>query len=217
MQIVTLEETEFDNFAINHPLCNYYQSSYYGKFMTKHGYNAYYLGLSDDFNNIKAATLIIVKNESSTRIKTAYAPRGFLIDWDDKQLVREFTEKIKDYLEKRNFAYLKVDPKIILKEYNFDGSKEDSYYNDTFSKDMEELGYVELTDSNYKPAKPKWDTLINLDSDINHLYKTFSRQAREKIIKANNVGNKVYKGNIDDMSLFYELLDNNRPFVFGRL
>ena len=44
MQIVLLDEFRFDSFAMNHPNYNFYQSSNYGRFMTKHGYNAYYLG-----------------------------------------------------------------------------------------------------------------------------------------------------------------------------
>ena len=97
MQIILLDELKFDAFAINHLNYNFYQSSNYGKFMSKHGYNSYYLGLSDDIGNIKAATLIIVKNDKSEKRKMGYAPRGFLIDWSDSELVREFTTKIKKF------------------------------------------------------------------------------------------------------------------------
>ena len=63
MQIVLLDEARFDSFALNHPNQNYYQSSQYGRFVSKHGYNSYYLGMIDNTNEIKAATLIIVKND----------------------------------------------------------------------------------------------------------------------------------------------------------
>ena len=98
MQIVLLDEFRFDSFAMNHPNYNFYQSSNYGRFMTKHGYNAYYLGLVDDMGNIKAATLMIVKNEKNNKRKMGYAPRGFLIDWNNDALVSEFTNAIKDYI-----------------------------------------------------------------------------------------------------------------------
>ena len=65
MQIILLDEVRFDQFAINHPNHNYYQSSNYGRLMSKHGHNAYYLGLVDNIGEIKAATLIIVKNEGT--------------------------------------------------------------------------------------------------------------------------------------------------------
>lgn len=79
MQIILLDEARFDQFAISHPNHNYYQTSNYGRLMAKHGHNAYYLGLAADDGEIKAATLIIVKNDSKEK-ENGYAPRGFLID-----------------------------------------------------------------------------------------------------------------------------------------
>ena len=79
MQIILLDEARFDQFAISHPNHNYYQTSNYGRLMTKHGHNAYYLGLAAEDGEIKAATLIIVKNDKKKKRKMGYAPRGFLI------------------------------------------------------------------------------------------------------------------------------------------
>ena len=62
MQIVLLDENRFDEFALSNPNYNFYQTSNYGKFMSKHGYNSYYLGLVDNMGNVKAATLIIVNS-----------------------------------------------------------------------------------------------------------------------------------------------------------
>ena len=123
MQIILLDEARFDNFAINHPNHNYYQTSNYGRLMTKHGHNSYYLGLVDDIGNIKAATLMIVKNDSKEKRKMGYAPRGFLIDWNDDELVKNFTDGLKEFLSKRNFTYLKLDPLVVYKEHNTNGEE----------------------------------------------------------------------------------------------
>ena len=72
MQIILLDEARFDQFAVSHPNHNYYQTSNYGRLMTKHGHNAYYLGLAADDGEIKAATLIIVKNDSKEKRKMGY-------------------------------------------------------------------------------------------------------------------------------------------------
>ena len=101
MQIVLLDEARFDNFAINHPNYNFYQTSNYGKFMNKNGHNSYYLGFVDETGDIKAATLVIVKNDKGSKRKMGYAPRGFLIDWNDDNLVKAFTNAIKDFLSKQ--------------------------------------------------------------------------------------------------------------------
>lgn len=211
MQIILLDELKFDAFAINHPNYNFYQSSNYGKFMSKHGYNSYYLGLSDDAGNIKAATLIIVKNDKSEKRKMGYAPRGFLIDWSDSELVREFTTKIKEFLAKRSFTYLKVDPMIVYKEYNSDGSLKYSN-SDDFVKKMQSLGYTHMGYNNgMEASKPRWNSIIKLDPNIISLYNSLSKEARNKIKKAANNGFKVYKGSNTDISLFYNVLNRKNP------
>lgn len=211
MQIILLDELKFDAFAINHPNYNFYQSSNYGKFMSKHGYNSYYLGLSDDVGNIKAATLIIVKNDKSEKRKMGYAPRGFLIDWTDSELVREFTTKIKEFLAKRSFTYLKVDPMIVHKEYNSDGSLKYSN-SDDFVKKMQSLGYTHMGYNNgMEASKPRWNSIIKLDPNIITLYNSLSKEARNKIKKAAGNGFKVYKGSNTDISLFYNVLNRKNP------
>ena len=211
MQIILLDELKFDAFAINHPNYNFYQSSNYGKFMSKHGYNSYYLGLSDDIGNIKAATLIIVKNDKSEKRKMGYAPRGFLIDWTDSELVSEFTTKIKEFLAKRSFTYLKVDPMIVYKEYNSDGSLKYSN-SDDFVKKMQSLGYTHMGYNNgMEASKPRWNSIRKLEPNIISLYNSLSKEARNKIKKAAGNGFKVYKGSNTDISLFYNVLNRKNP------
>ena len=58
--------------------------------------------ISDYYNDNKkiiAASLILI--EKLNMFKYAYAPKGFLIDYNDEQIVEEFTKHIKDYLNKK--------------------------------------------------------------------------------------------------------------------
>ena len=213
MQIVLLDEQRFDEFAINHPYSNFYQSSKYGKLMTKHGYNSYYIGLVDDSNQIKAATLIIVKNERFNKRKMGYAPRGFLIDWDDDELVKEFTTKIKDFLSKRNFTYLKVDPKVIYKKHNTDGSDRTDYeQNNEFVKKIQKLGYVHMGYNNgLETNKPRWDSITKLSNNSIALFNSISKEARNKINQASNSGTKIYRGSSSDINLLFETINKENP------
>lgn len=213
MQIVLLDEARFDNFAINHPDYNFYQSSNYGRFMSKNGHNSYYLGLSDESGNIKAATLIIVKNDNNDKRKMAYAPRGFLIDWNNDQLVSEFTNLIKDFLAKRGFTYLKIDPMIIYKEHNLDGSEiNNGTNNENFIKKLQSLGYIHMGYNNgLETSKPRWNSMTYLSKDIIQLYNSISKEAREKIMESYNLGNKIYKGSMNDISLLYNLINQINP------
>lgn len=213
MQIVLLDEVRFDSFAISHPNHNFYQTSNYGKFMTKHGYNSYYLGLVDDSGNIKAATLMIVKNEKNNKRKMGYAPRGFLIDWNDDNLVNEFTSKLKEFLSKRSFTYLKVDPLVIYKEHNMDGSEKiDGKNNSSFIQKLQSLGYIHMGYNNgMETNKPRWNALTVLDNNIISLYNSISKEARKKISESAKMGNKVYKGNANDINLLFSIINRTTP------
>lgn len=213
MQIVLLDEVRFDSFAISHPNHNFYQTSNYGKFMTKHGYNSYYLGLVDDSGNIKAATLMIVKNEKNNKRKMGYAPRGFLIDWNDDNLVNEFTSKLKEFLSKRSFTYLKVDPLVIYKEHKMDGSEKiDGKNNSSFIQKLQSLGYIHMGYNNgMETNKPRWNALTVLDNNIISLYNSISKEARKKISESAKMGNKVYKGNANDINLLFSVINRTTP------
>ena len=213
MQIVLLDEFRFDSFAMNHPNYNFYQSSNYGRFMTKHGYNAYYLGLVDDMGNIKAATLMIVKNEKNNKRKMGYAPRGFLIDWNNDALVSEFTNALKDFLSKRSFTYLKVDPQVVYNEHNIDGSEKiDGYNNGSFVQKLQSLGYIHMGyNKGMEASKPRWNAITVLDNNIINLYNSISKEAREKIMESSKLGNKVYKGGMNDISLLYSVINKQNP------
>ena len=213
MQITMLDELRFDSFALTHPNYNFYQSSNYGKFMTKHGYNAYYLGLVDDTENIKAATLMIVKNEEGNKRKMGYCPRGFLIDWEDEELVKTFTNTIKDFLSKRGFTYLKVDPMVVYKEHYADGSENTGgQSNPGFVQNMQSLGYIHMGYNNgMEASKPRWNACTILNSDITSLYNSISKNARDKIMGSFKMGNKVYKGTNNDISLLFSVINKPNP------
>ena len=213
MQITMLDELRFNSFAMSHPNYNFYQSSNYGNFMTKHGYNAYYLGLTDDVGGIKAATLMIVKNEEANKRKMGYCPRGFLIDWNDDNLVSQFTESLKTFLASRGFTYLKVDPMVVYKEHFMDGSENTSGQSNLgFVEKMQSLGYIHMGYNNgMEASKPRWNAYTILNSNTVTLYNSISKNARDKIMESFKMGNKVYKGTNNDISLLYSIINKPNP------
>ena len=63
-----------------------------------YGYKKLYVGLVDDNNNLIAASLLLLNKIKN--YKYAYAPRGFLIDYNDMELFKTFTIMLKNYLNK---------------------------------------------------------------------------------------------------------------------
>ena len=121
MKVVKLSAAQFDKFASTHRYRNYYQSSMYANVMVKFGYHAQFLGIVDDHNKLLGATLIIYKDVFLGN-KIAYAPRGFLFDYEDVNTIKELVDKLKKVLGKQGFMALRIDPSIPLSIRDADGS-----------------------------------------------------------------------------------------------
>ena len=98
MKIKELTNEEFLNFSENFPVSSPYQTAEYAMTMTKQKFDSFYLGMYDDSNNLVAASLIMV--ELLGKFQYAYAPRGFLVDYNNENYVKTFTKLVKKYLRK---------------------------------------------------------------------------------------------------------------------
>lgn len=105
MKFVKLEEREFDNFASKHPYSSFYQTSSWGHLKEANGWNMHLLGVKDG-NKIIAASLLLSK-KTPIGYYMFYAPRGFLIDYDNMKLLEFFTENIKKYAKDKKVSLLK--------------------------------------------------------------------------------------------------------------
>ena len=91
MKLKNLSIFEFDKYASNHPLGSYHQSSNYALFMSEQGYEYDLLGMVDNNGEIHAASLILYKKLGMFN-RYGYAPKGFLIDYFNPTLLKEFTD-----------------------------------------------------------------------------------------------------------------------------
>lgn len=206
MEIVQITENEFDEYVKTCPYKNFYQTTEYGMLMDRHGFDDYYLALKDNSNNIVAATLILV-NKVFIGYKWGYCPRGFLIDFNNTELLRTFTECLKVYLKKRNFMFVKVDPPITYKSRNNKGEIIQGIDNQPIFDNLVNLGY-EHTGFNlyFENMKPRWNAVITTNETDNLFFK-YNKEIRNKIRKAEKRGIEVLKGSPENIKEFYSLVD----------
>ena len=206
MRIVELQPEEFNTFIEKFPYKNFYQTTEYGLLMGRHQFNEYYLGLQDEADNIVAATLILV-NKVFIGYKWGYCPRGFLIDYSNEELVKTFTEELKNYLIKRNFMFVKIDPIIIYKSHNNKGEITPEIDNEKIFNNLISLGYEHTGfNLNFENLKPRWNAVAYFNPEDQIFYK-FSKEKRNKIRKAEKLGVEILKGNPEDIRAFYEFVE----------
>ena len=121
MKIVKLTPEQFDNFSNNHPLHTYYQTSAYANLMHEEGYEPHFYGFINDQNILIGASLILIQ-KLFLGYKFAYAPRGPLIDYDNKDLIIDVSNKLKKFLAKNSIVFLKIDPPVVNNKRDKNGN-----------------------------------------------------------------------------------------------
>lgn len=206
MEIVQITENEFEEFEKNCPYKNFYQTVEYGMLMDRHNFDDYYLALKDNSNMIVAATLILV-NKVFIGYKWGYCPRGFLIDFNNTELLKNFTDCLKVYLKKRNFMFVKLDPIVIYKSRNKKGEIIPGIDNQPIFNNLISLGYEHTGfNLNFENMKPRWNAVITTDENDNLFFK-YNKEIRNKIRKAEKRGIEIIKGKPENIKEFYSLVD----------
>jgi len=208
MQIIELTKEQFDEFAFSHKNHNFYQTSQYGSLMNRHSFTDIYVGLLNDDNKLTGASLILTQKKFG-RFKSGYAPRGFLIDFEDLNMVNYFTRLLRDYLNRLGIVYVKIDPLIVNIQRDDDGMTVVGGINNSHLIDfLKSLNYEHKGYNLYfETMKPRWNAITPLSNPSDKLFASFDKQTKNKIRKSFKRGVTVYKGTRDEIKLFYSFLD----------
>ena len=207
MRIIELTISEFDNFTTNHPLRNYCQTSKYAKVMGEKGFGYDYIGYQDDSNNLVAASLILTKKIGPFN-KFAYAPKGFLIDYYNNELLRMFVRDISTYYKKKGFIFIKINPEIIIGQLNPEKNFMPDYnQNVNIIDSLKDLGFRRRRE--IKPldfVMPRINPYINLKKyNINNL----SDKCKTNIKNCDKRGLMLEVATSKDIQILYDIIKDN--------
>ena len=183
MKLKSLTSVEFDEFAKNYENSNFYQTSNYALLMGEHGYDFEYVGLVDESDNIVAGSMILFKKIKG-RSSYGYAPNGFLVDYNNPDLIKTFSDKIKDYYSNKNVVFIKVNPLVIISELSEDQKHFISFNNDYIKDYLINNRYIKLKSNLYfESSLPRFDAFIDLKNNNNLNYAKNTRNKIRKSIK----------------------------------
>lgn len=207
MRIIELTINDFENFANNHPLRNYCQSVSYAKLMGEKGYSYDYIGYMDDSNNLVGASLILTKKIGPFQ-KYAYAPKGFLIDYYNNELLKMFVRDIGAHYKKKGYIFIKINPEIIIGELNPKKNYLPNYnQNVNIIDTLKDLGFRrrrELTPLDF--IMPRINPYVNLK---NYDPNSMDDEYKEKIKNCNKRGLTIETATNKDINTFYEVIKND--------
>lgn len=218
MELKVLEKKDYEEFVKNNPYKSHFLQSYdWGELVRKErGLTPYYLGLVDN-GKIVASSLLLKKN-LPLGLCYLYAPRGFVIDFNDFYILSKFTEEIIKFAKRKKAIYIKIDPDIIWKKEDYKGeitlveAKEKKIYNELLKLGFKHLGFTK----NFETMQPRYTFRIDLEKSMEEIESHFSKTTKQRISKALKLKTKVVVGNEKDLPTFYHLMmltESRKDFI----
>ena len=203
MYIKTLSIKEFQEYTQNSKYNNFHQSINYAFLKSEEGYEYELIGYVDN-EKIYAAALVLVQLLNGYLY--AYVPEGFLIDYNNYELLENFTNDLYNWYKKDGITFIRINPRIPIAKVDLNTLN--PIYNNNFKliESLKKCGYIKIDDTLYFDSiLPRFDAIINLN-DFNIM--KVNKNTRNKIKKSIRKGLNFEKSNSQSMNILYKFIKN---------
>lgn len=219
MKLKKLTKKEFKTFADKNPEITFHQTEEWANLKKVNNWEAHYIGLEDDNKKIVAGALLLSKTLPIIKKKMFYSPRGFLIDYNDKDLLKKFTEEIKKYAKKEKAIFIKIDPFVEYQEHDNNGDiVKNGYNNKDAVENLKSLGYKFFGFNLMQDTlQPRWMHVIETkDRTLDDVMKDMESKTRQILRKNEKCGITTREITRDELPIFKDIMkhtSDRREFV----
>lgn len=195
---------EFDEF-VKDKQTTFRQTQSYALLKVEHDYEYEIIGYGTS-DELKAAAVVLVKLIDGYLY--AYVPDGFVIDYNDRNLLKDFTNSLYNYYKKEKITFIKINPPIIVGEIDNDTLQ--TKYNDNMRlvSTLESAGYTKLGSNMYfEAALPRINAIVDLN---NTSFFDYKKNTKNKIRKAVRKGLTLELGNSSNLSIINQFVKNKK-------
>lgn len=197
---IEVKANDIDSFNESHFKGHIFQSSSWAK--VKKDWIPKYIAGHDSSGNTVLIALIILRKIPYVNNYIGYIPRGFVCDYNNKELLIEFTEYLRDYAKSNKIAFLTIDPDIHLRENEVlcdNGEKIKNF--------LQSIGFNNKDSKNFEGIQPNFVFRLDLPTEGNKedikktVFNSFSSKTRYNIKVAEDRGLSVEvydASNLDD-------------------
>ena len=207
--IENLSKEQYEEFLNQHPESSHFLHSYiWGEFQKQERHiKPHYIGYENDQNQLVAIALLLERS-LMFGYTYLYSPRGYVIDYKDKPLLKSFTEDLKKFAKKKKALFVKIDPDVKLHDLDIDGNiinnKEN---NEDLVPYLEKLGYKHLGfNKNFENNQPRYTFRLSLKPTIEEITKNFHPTTRKIINKNNPYNLELIKNDPKTIDAFFETM-----------
>ena len=219
--ICDIDKEKYNNFVLNNKKSHFLQSYEWGQFAKKEkNLTPHYVGLVDDSNNL-VCTALLLEKKLPFGFSYFYSPRGFVIDFTNQNLVKEFVKEIKNYVKKYKAIFIKIDPDLVINRTSSYEDEHEDYDKNELLKIMKDNGFEHLGfTQKFETMQPRFSYRIDFGKNIDEVINNFSKTTKQRIKKAEDLEIDVTIGDKNDIKDFYKLMritENRKDFVTHNL
>ena len=218
LKLTNIEKEKFDSFVKNHKTKSHFlQSLSWGEFSkAKKNLTPYYMGLVNDNDELVGATLLLQKH-LPMGYSYFYAPRGFVIDYKKKEIVREMTKKVVEFAKSKKAIFVKIDPDLIKTRFNYLNEETPNQDFEELFNTLKSVGFKHQGfTKNFETMQPRYTFRIDLNQSLEEIESKFSKTTKQRIQKSKKLDTEVVIGTKDDVHEFYHLMtltENRKDFI----
>lgn len=218
MKLVEITKDEFKKYAINHPQITFHQTQEWADLKKKNNWNSYYVAIKDK-DKILGAALLLSKTLPIVKKKMFYSPRGFLIDYKNKKLLKEFTIQLKCFIKERQGIFVKIDPYVEYQARDNNGNIiEEEPNNSECINNLKELGYKHFGFNLMQDTlQPRWMHVIETENKtLDDVLKDMESKTRQILRKNEKCGITTREITKDELKIFKDIMQHTsdrREFI----
>ncbi len=205
MEFTEITEKEYTKFWEKHPLKTFLSAPEISKLREKNGWITYFVGVKENKKVIAATMLFAHKRHFNSY--EFYSPRGYLLDFNNEELVDFFTKNLKEFISDHKGYIFRVDPYLIYKERDLDGNiVEGGVDNSKVVDHLQKLGFKKVPTKNLEQVS--WMFSLGLEGKTEEqILKEMKPNTRNLIRKAEKFGITVNEINYDELDRFQSIME----------
>lgn len=198
-----IDEQTLDDFVFSHPKEHFMQTAEWGKIKSMQGaWKAKNTGYYED-GILKATAMLLLRKIPFFGLNICYAPRGFMIDYEDMNLVKRYTAELVKWAKKQKVCYIMCDPDVYFCAKDKNGHVVEEHPD--FVKQMEEIGYVHQGfNQGFEKTQPRYTYRLDLQRPSDEITAGFSKIIRTQMKNTQEYGIECEIA--ENIDLFYEIL-----------
>lgn len=181
-----INELEYNKFIKSYPYANFMQEKSWAN--VKDNFDNILCGVYKNKKLVAACSILI--RHLTKGLNMFYIPRGFLIDFEDKELLSFMSENIKKLAKNNNAYVVKIDPNFCVNEklfknnsicFNIYSNNFEKKHNNLINLGYKHTGFVKDIHKNIQPRYQMAVPLINENNEFityEELLKTFKSKFR---------------------------------------